>query len=146
SEGARSCSSTTSCSGPTTRQGVHPARRSRTGSTASPSATTNTMPFLKTPARVATRRRRRREYSPLPPDSDAGPRQRSSARRPAVAQHLRVLLDAGLVTEQRHGRERRYRLVPAQLGPARGWMAYDERFWDDHLQPLQKQLSKRSKA
>jgi len=27
--------------------------------------------------------------------------------RPAVSQHLRVLLDAGLVTEQRHGRERR---------------------------------------
>ena len=32
--------------------------------------------------------------------------------RPAVSQHLRVLLDAGLVTEQRHGRERRYRLAP----------------------------------
>src|SRR5262245_7467235 len=39
--------------------------------------------------------------------------------RPAVSQHLRVLLDAGLVTEQRHGRERRYRLIPAQLIPNR---------------------------
>ena len=39
--------------------------------------------------------------------------------RPAVSQHLRVLLDAGLVTEQRHGRQRRYRLVPAQLRPVR---------------------------
>ena len=29
--------------------------------------------------------------------------------RPAVSQHLRILLDAGLVTEERHGRERRYR-------------------------------------
>src|SRR5262249_2884816 len=36
SEGARSCSSTTSCSGPTTRRGVHPAPRSRTASTGSP--------------------------------------------------------------------------------------------------------------
>jgi len=53
--------------------------------------------------------------------------------RPAVSQHLRVRLDAGLVTEQRHGRERRYRLAPAQLRPARDWMAYDERFWDEHL-------------
>ena len=34
SEGARSSSFTTSCSGPTTRQGARPARRSRTGSTA----------------------------------------------------------------------------------------------------------------
>src|SRR3954453_3172668 len=62
--------------------------------------------------------------------------------RPAVSQHLRVLLDAGLVTEQRHGRERRYRLVPARLGPVRDWIAHYERFWDDHLQRLQKYLTK----
>jgi DNA-binding transcriptional ArsR family regulator len=65
--------------------------------------------------------------------------------RPAVSQHLRVLLDAGLVTEQRHGRERRYRLVPERLGAVRDWIARYERFWDDHLQRLQKQLSKGSK-
>ena len=62
--------------------------------------------------------------------------------RPAVSQHLRVLLDAGLVTEQRHGRERRYRLVPERLGPVRDWIAHYERFWDDHLQRLQKHLRK----
>jgi DNA-binding transcriptional ArsR family regulator len=56
---------------------------------------------------------------------------------------LRVLLDAGLVTEQRHGRERRYRLVPAQLRPVRDWMAYYERFWDEHLERLEKHLTKR---
>ncbi len=62
--------------------------------------------------------------------------------RPAVSQHLRVLLDASLVTEQRHGRERRYRLVPARLGPVRDWLANYERFWDHHLQRLQKHLMK----
>ena len=62
--------------------------------------------------------------------------------RPAVSQHLRVLLDAGLVTEQRHGRERRYRLVPEQLGPVRDWIAHYEQFWDHHLQRLQKHLMK----
>jgi DNA-binding transcriptional ArsR family regulator len=65
--------------------------------------------------------------------------------RPAVSQHLRILLDAGLVTEQRHGRERRYRLVPTQPRPIRDWMAYYERFWDDHLQRLQKYLTKGNK-
>jgi DNA-binding transcriptional ArsR family regulator len=65
--------------------------------------------------------------------------------RPAVSQHLRILLDAGLVAEQRHGRERRYRLVPARLGPVRDWIAHYERFWDDRLQRLQKHLSKKSK-
>ena len=64
--------------------------------------------------------------------------------RPAVSQHLRVLLDAGLVTEQRHGRERRYRLAPERLGPVRDWIAHYERFWDDHLQRLQEQLTKGS--
>ncbi len=62
--------------------------------------------------------------------------------RPAVSQHLRILLDAGLVTEQRHGRERRYHLVPEGLGLVREWIAHYERFWDDHLQRLQDLLSK----
>lgn len=66
--------------------------------------------------------------------------------RPAVSQHLRILLDAGLVTERRQGRERRYRLVPERLGPVRDWIARYERFWDDRLQRLQRQLSKRSKG
>ena len=62
--------------------------------------------------------------------------------RPAVSQHLRVLLDSGLVTEQRHGRERRYHLVPERLGPIRDWIAHYERFWGDHLPRLQKYLTK----
>ena len=66
--------------------------------------------------------------------------------RPAVSQHLRILLDAGLVTERRHGRERRYRLVPARLGPVRDWLAHYERFWDDRLQRLKQHLSKKSQA
>jgi DNA-binding transcriptional ArsR family regulator len=65
--------------------------------------------------------------------------------RPAVSQHLRVLLDAGLVTEQRHGRERRYHFVPERLGPVRDWLEQYERFWDDRLKRLQKLLTKRSK-
>lgn len=65
--------------------------------------------------------------------------------RPAVSQHLRVLFDAGLVTEQRYGRQRRYHFVPDRLGEVRSWIAKYERFWDDRLQRLQKLLSKKSK-
>jgi len=65
--------------------------------------------------------------------------------RPAVSQHLRILLDAGLVTEERHGRQRRYHLLPERLGPVRDWLAHYERFWDDRLKRLQKLLSKRKK-
>jgi DNA-binding transcriptional ArsR family regulator len=62
--------------------------------------------------------------------------------RPAVSQHLRVLLDAGLVTEQRHGRERRYRLAPERLGPVRDWLSHYERFWDGHFSRLKRHLEK----
>jgi DNA-binding transcriptional ArsR family regulator len=65
--------------------------------------------------------------------------------RPAVSQHLRVLLDSGLVTEQRHGRERRYHFVPERLALVREWLAQYERFWDDRLLRLQKHLSKKNK-
>jgi len=65
--------------------------------------------------------------------------------RPAVSQHLRVLLDAGLVTEKRQGRERHYHFIPERLDPVRGWMARYERFWDDRLKRLQKKLSESSK-
>lgn len=66
--------------------------------------------------------------------------------RPAVSQHLRILLDAGLLTEQRHGRERRYHFVPERLAPVRDWLAHYERFWDDRLSRLQTLLSKKNKS
>lgn len=66
--------------------------------------------------------------------------------RPAVSQHLRVLLDAGLVAEQRHGRERHYHFVPERLAPVRDWIARYEQFWDDRLQRLQKHLSKKNRS
>lgn len=65
--------------------------------------------------------------------------------RPAVSQHLRILLDAGLVTQQRHGREQRYHFVPERLNPVRNWIAHYERFWDDRLGRLQKLLAKGNK-
>lgn len=41
--------------------------------------------------------------------------------RPAVSQHLRVLLRAGLVHERRAGRERIYSLEPAALESVAAW-------------------------
>jgi len=65
--------------------------------------------------------------------------------RPAVSQHLKILLDAGLLTERRHGRERRYHFAPDRLAPVRDWIGQYERFWDDRLMRLQKHLSKPNK-
>lgn len=64
--------------------------------------------------------------------------------RPAISQHLRILLVAGLVSEQRQGREHRYKLVPERLGPVRDWIAHYEKFWDGNFKRLETVLAKRS--
>jgi len=50
--------------------------------------------------------------------------------RPAVSQHLRVLKDAGLVSERRDGTRRIYRLDPDGLAKLRD---YFDRFWEAAL-------------
>ena len=49
--------------------------------------------------------------------------------RPAVSQHLRVMLDVGLVTQQRVGREHRYRLHPQRLDEIRFWLETLDASW-----------------
>jgi DNA-binding transcriptional ArsR family regulator len=53
--------------------------------------------------------------------------------RPAVSQHLKVLRDAGLVSEQRAGRQRIYQLAPAGLREVDLWLSSYRRFWETRL-------------
>lgn len=57
--------------------------------------------------------------------------------RTAVNKHLHVLLDAGLVSSRRVGRETRYRLQPAPLVELAHWLSFFEQYWDDKLSALQ---------
>jgi DNA-binding transcriptional ArsR family regulator len=50
--------------------------------------------------------------------------------RPAVSQHLKVLKDAGLVTDSAAGTRRIYQLDPAGIGALR---AYLDQFWSKAL-------------
>jgi DNA-binding transcriptional ArsR family regulator len=50
--------------------------------------------------------------------------------RPAVSQHLKVLKDAGLVTDRQAGTRRIYRLDPDGVGALR---AYLDGFWNQAL-------------
>ena len=50
--------------------------------------------------------------------------------RPAVSQHLRVLREAGLVTEHREGTKRIYALAPRGVADLR---SYFDRFWTQAL-------------
>jgi DNA-binding transcriptional ArsR family regulator len=59
---------------------------------------------------------------------------------PAVSQHLKVLLDVGLVTRRAHGRHRIYRLAPAKLRAVDEWTAVYRRFWESRLKRLSQYL------
>ena len=60
--------------------------------------------------------------------------------RQAVVKHLGALADAGLLDRERSGREVRYRVTPAPLSEAVGWMADVGAQWDDRLATLSRQL------
>jgi DNA-binding transcriptional ArsR family regulator len=60
--------------------------------------------------------------------------------RQAVAKHLAALGGAGLVDASRVGRETRYRLTPAALGEAIGWMERVGDVWDERLAALGRHL------
>jgi DNA-binding transcriptional ArsR family regulator len=59
--------------------------------------------------------------------------------RPAVSQHLKVLKDAGLVTDRADGARRIYALDPAGLGPMRAWL---DQFWQSALEAFAAEFEK----
>ncbi len=83
------------------------------------------MDALGDPTRRAIFERLRRGPQPVGALADGLP-----VSRPAVSQHLRVLKEAGLVTERRQGTPRIYRLDPAGVAEVRA--AFDT-FWDAAL-------------
>jgi DNA-binding transcriptional ArsR family regulator len=57
--------------------------------------------------------------------------------RPAVSQHLKVLKEAGLVSDHADGARRIYRIDPAGLGAIRAWL---DQFWDASLKSFQMEI------
>jgi DNA-binding transcriptional ArsR family regulator len=60
--------------------------------------------------------------------------------RPAISKHLRVLHQADLVREHRHGRHRVYRLSPKPLREVDRWLAEYRALWTANLSQLKKHL------
>jgi DNA-binding transcriptional ArsR family regulator len=56
--------------------------------------------------------------------------------RPAISQHLGILLRARLVQVRRDGRERYYRLHASPLRQIHDWVRQYERFWQRKLSAL----------
>ena len=63
-----------------------------------------------------------------------------SVSQPAVSQHLKLLREAGLVTERRQGRTVRYRARPEGLAPLVDWLGLYGAFWRDRFDALRTTL------
>ncbi|MFV0317755.1 MAG: ArsR/SmtB family transcription factor [Microthrixaceae bacterium] len=55
---------------------------------------------------------------------------------PSFIQHLAVLERAGLVSSDKQGRTRTYRLAPTGLDAADGWLTGQRRIWEQRLDQL----------
>ena len=63
--------------------------------------------------------------------------------RPAVSQHLKILKDAGLVTDRAEGARRVYRIDPQGAGQLRAWL---DRFWDVALDAFKAEVERQAAA
>ena len=60
----------------------------------------------------------------------------------AVSQHLKILLESGLVSRRKEGRFRYYRARPKALKKVHDWTARYRRFWESRLDRLGNYLDK----
>ncbi len=61
-----------------------------------------------------------------------------------LSHHLKVLRDAGVITEDKRGRERLYRLRPEALREVVDWIEGYRSFWQSNLTPLKRYLEDNS--
>lgn len=74
------------------------------------------------------------------PESTTRLCERADVTRQAITKHLTVLSDAGLVRDERRGRERVWALEPARLDDARRHLDRIGRQWDDALARLKEHV------
>jgi DNA-binding transcriptional ArsR family regulator len=62
--------------------------------------------------------------------------------QPAVSQHLKALRTAGLVSEERRGRQVLYSARPQGLRPLVDWIGFYAAFWSDRFDALEDTLKR----
>ena len=66
--------------------------------------------------------------------------------QPAVSKHLRVLREAGFVEATVDAQRRLYRLKPEPLREIDEWLAQFRRFWNAHVDALERHLDRMERA
>lgn len=66
-----------------------------------------------------------------------------SRGRPAISEHLSILREAGLVTEESRGRENYYHLRTEPLREITDWLSLYTQFWNEKLTNLENLMESR---
>ena len=73
----------------------------------------------------------------------------AAVSRPTMSRHLRVLLAAGLVADERpasDARTRVFRLRPESVAGLQAWLDQLQAEWDEHLQSFKRHVEKEARA
>lgn len=62
--------------------------------------------------------------------------------QPAVSKHLKMLKEAGLVSDRQEGRQTRYSAVLAALSPLTDWTRQMSEFWESRFDRLENLLDR----
>jgi DNA-binding transcriptional ArsR family regulator len=65
---------------------------------------------------------------------------RTHMSQPSVSKQLRLLLDSGVVSQRRAGRQHLYAIQGRRLREASEWLSYYERFWEGGLSRMDEAL------
>ena len=66
--------------------------------------------------------------------------------RQAVVKHLQALVDAGLASPEREGREVRYTATPEPLAAVLSWLMESSMQWDSRVERLRQKFEGQSKV
>jgi DNA-binding transcriptional ArsR family regulator len=66
--------------------------------------------------------------------------------QPSISKHLRVLRDAGFVEARVDAQRRVYQIRPEPLMELDAWLAPFRRFWDAHVDALERHLDRMEQA
>lgn len=66
--------------------------------------------------------------------------ERQKISRPAISQHIHILIDAGLIEQDKAGRIRICKLNPKPLSTAFNWLVQYRIFWEDLLNDIQERV------
>jgi DNA-binding transcriptional ArsR family regulator len=59
---------------------------------------------------------------------------------PAISRHMRILVEAGLLSRRKQGRELHCRLEEKRMQQAQAWIERHRQFWNERLDALERYL------